>query len=82
MGKNARYGSASLSARAKDGRWSYLHTNFPNHRAAALKVLGVTEESRAAVAKAVATWTAQGRRLAAVLLWLLACAVLAFAPGP
>jgi crotonobetainyl-CoA:carnitine CoA-transferase CaiB-like acyl-CoA transferase len=44
---------------ARDGRWSYLHTNFPNHRAAALKVLGVTEESRAAVAKAVATWTAQ-----------------------
>jgi len=44
---------------AKGGRWSYLHTNFPNHRAAALKVLGVTEESRAAVAKAVATWNAQ-----------------------
>jgi len=43
---------------ARDGRWSYLHTNFPNHRAAALKVLGVTEESRTAVAKAVATWNA------------------------
>src|SRR5882757_5539090 len=24
----------------KDGRWSYVHANFPNHRAAALKVLG------------------------------------------
>ena len=43
----------------RDGRWSYLHCNFPNHRAAALKVLGVVEEDRAAVARAVATWTAQ-----------------------
>ena len=25
----------------RDGRWSYLHCNFPNHRAAALGVLGV-----------------------------------------
>jgi crotonobetainyl-CoA:carnitine CoA-transferase CaiB-like acyl-CoA transferase len=41
----------------KDGRWSYLHCNFPNHRAAALKVLGVPED-RAAVAKAVAQWNA------------------------
>ena len=38
-----------------DGRWSYLHCNFVNHRDAALGVLGV-EEDRAAVAKAVATW--------------------------
>lgn len=42
----------------RDGRWSYLHCNFPNHRAAALGVLGVTEESREAVARAVATWHA------------------------
>ncbi|HTW72357.1 MAG TPA: CoA transferase [Acetobacteraceae bacterium] len=42
----------------KDGRWSYLHCNFPNHRAAALSVLGV-EENRAAVAKAVLSWNAQ-----------------------
>ena len=27
----------------RDGRWSYLHCNFPNHRAAALNVLGVAE---------------------------------------
>jgi len=40
---------------AKGGRWSYLHCNFPNHRAAALKVLGC-EESREAVARAVANW--------------------------
>jgi len=42
---------------ARNGRWSYLHCNFPNHRAAALKVLGVPEE-RSAVAKAVADWDA------------------------
>jgi crotonobetainyl-CoA:carnitine CoA-transferase CaiB-like acyl-CoA transferase len=41
----------------KDGRWSYLHCNFPNHRAAALSVLGVAEE-REAVARAVMTWNA------------------------
>lgn len=43
---------------AKHGRWSYLHCNFPNHRAAALKVLGVPED-REAVRKAVAQWDAQ-----------------------
>jgi crotonobetainyl-CoA:carnitine CoA-transferase CaiB-like acyl-CoA transferase len=42
---------------SRDGRWSYLHCNFPNHRAAALKVLGVAED-RDAVARAVATWNA------------------------
>src|SRR5690242_12199571 len=41
----------------RDGRWSYLHCNFPNHRAAALSVLGVAED-RDAVARAVATWNA------------------------
>ena len=41
----------------KDGRWSYLHCNFPNHRAAALSVLGVPED-REAVTKAVAQWNA------------------------
>src|ERR1044071_641851 len=41
----------------RDGRWSYLHCNFPNHRAAALNVLGVPED-REAVARAVATWNA------------------------
>ena len=39
----------------RDGRWSYLHCNFPNHRAAAMKVLGVPEE-KAAVTTAVAGW--------------------------
>jgi CoA-transferase family III len=43
---------------AKGGRWSYIHANFPNHRAAALKVLGCAEE-RSAVRAAVAQWDAQ-----------------------
>jgi crotonobetainyl-CoA:carnitine CoA-transferase CaiB-like acyl-CoA transferase len=42
---------------ARNGRWSYLHCNFPNHRAAALSVLGVPED-REAVRKAVAGWDA------------------------
>src|ERR1700686_4594668 len=42
---------------SRDGRWSYFHCNFPNHRAAALGVLGVAED-RDAVARAVATWNA------------------------
>jgi crotonobetainyl-CoA:carnitine CoA-transferase CaiB-like acyl-CoA transferase len=42
---------------AKDGRWSYLHCNFPNHRAAALSVLGVPED-REAVRAAVSKWDA------------------------
>ncbi len=42
---------------AKNGRWSYVHANFPNHRAAALKVLGVPEDAEA-VRKAVAKWDA------------------------
>jgi len=42
---------------AKNGRWSYLHCNFPNHRAAALSVLGVPED-REAVRRAVAQWDA------------------------
>ena len=42
---------------AKNGRWSYLHCNFPNHRAAALSVLGV-QEDREAVRDAVAHWNA------------------------
>jgi crotonobetainyl-CoA:carnitine CoA-transferase CaiB-like acyl-CoA transferase len=41
----------------KDGRWSYIHANFPNHRAIALKILGC-EENREAVTRAVATWNA------------------------
>jgi crotonobetainyl-CoA:carnitine CoA-transferase CaiB-like acyl-CoA transferase len=53
FGRNVVMGSYP----AKNGRWSYLHCNFPNHRAAALKVLGVPED-REAVRKAVAQWDA------------------------
>jgi crotonobetainyl-CoA:carnitine CoA-transferase CaiB-like acyl-CoA transferase len=42
---------------AKNGRWSYIHANFPNHREAALKVLGVQPDPQA-VAKAVSQWDA------------------------
>jgi len=42
---------------ARNGRWSYIHANFPNHRAAALKVLGVPEDTEA-VRQAVAKWDA------------------------
>src|SRR3954469_14351818 len=42
---------------AKNGRWSYIHANFPNHRAAALSVLGC-EENKEAVRRAVANWDA------------------------
>jgi crotonobetainyl-CoA:carnitine CoA-transferase CaiB-like acyl-CoA transferase len=43
---------------AKNGRWSYIHANFPNHRAAALRVLGCAE-NRQAVRQAVAQWDAR-----------------------
>jgi len=42
---------------ARDGRWSYIHANFPNHRAAALRVLGC-KENREEVREAVASWDA------------------------
>jgi crotonobetainyl-CoA:carnitine CoA-transferase CaiB-like acyl-CoA transferase len=42
---------------ARDRRWSYVHCNFPNHRAAALEVLGVPE-NREAVRRAVSQWDA------------------------
>src|SRR5215471_3715619 len=42
---------------AMKGRWCYIHANFPNHRAAALKVLGVPEDKEA-VRQAVAKWDA------------------------
>ena len=42
---------------AKNGRWSYVHANFPNHRASALSVLGCAEDKEA-VRAAVAKWDA------------------------
>jgi hypothetical protein len=54
LGRTA-HGHGSLAAWS--GRWSYVHANFPNHRAAALRVLGC-EENREAVRRAVASWDA------------------------
>src|ERR1700730_1943948 len=42
---------------ARNGRCSYIHGNFPNHRAVALRVLGC-EENCEAVRQAVAQWDA------------------------
>ena len=58
-GAPVSFGSSTVAGiyPAKNGRWSYLHCNFPNHRAAALEVLGVPED-REAVGKAVAHWDA------------------------
>src|SRR3984957_10848791 len=65
-GHYMKLGDGEVSARrnsimgvypTKDGRWSYLHCNFPNHRAAALSLLGVPED-REAVASAVLNWNA------------------------
>jgi crotonobetainyl-CoA:carnitine CoA-transferase CaiB-like acyl-CoA transferase len=42
---------------AKNGRWCYLHGNFPHHRAATLKILGVPEDVEA-VRMAVSQWDA------------------------
>src|SRR5439155_6104829 len=41
----------------RDGRWAYIHSNFPNHFAAALKVLGC-DGTREGVARALASWNA------------------------
>jgi len=42
---------------AREQRWVFLHCNFPNHRAAALSVLGLPAEAgREAVARAVREW--------------------------
>jgi crotonobetainyl-CoA:carnitine CoA-transferase CaiB-like acyl-CoA transferase len=41
----------------RDGRWAYIHSNFPNHFAAALKVLGC-DGTRKGVARALAGWNA------------------------
>jgi len=44
---------------ARDGRWVFLHANFPNLRDAALRVLGLPAdriEDRDAVAAAIAGW--------------------------
>ncbi|HEX5093020.1 MAG TPA: CoA transferase [Burkholderiales bacterium] len=44
----------SLFYPVKDGRWVRFHCNYPHHRAAALRVLGVGEDVEAAKAAAAA----------------------------
>ena len=39
----------------RDGRWICIHCNFPHHRDAAMKVLGVPHEREAAM-RASASW--------------------------
>lgn len=65
-GHYQRLGAGEVSAarnplmgvyRSGDDRWSYIHANFPNHRAAALRVLGC-EETPDSVAAAVRRWKA------------------------
>ncbi|MGH8687408.1 MAG: CoA transferase [Burkholderiales bacterium] len=48
----------SLFYPVKDGRWVRFHTNYPHHRTAALRVIGVGEDVEAAK-KAVAGWDGQ-----------------------
>lgn len=45
----------SLFYPVKDGRWVRLHCNYPHHRAAALRALGVGEDVEAAK-RAAASW--------------------------
>jgi crotonobetainyl-CoA:carnitine CoA-transferase CaiB-like acyl-CoA transferase len=40
----------------RDGRVMFLHTNHPHHRAGALRIAGAREETREALAEAVAKW--------------------------
>ena len=41
---------------AADGRWVYLHCNFPNHRDRGLAVVGITSTRKDDLAAAVAQW--------------------------
>lgn len=49
--------------RCGDGRWLRLHTNFPHHRDAVLRVLGCGHD-RAAVAAALQSWQAEAAETA------------------
>jgi crotonobetainyl-CoA:carnitine CoA-transferase CaiB-like acyl-CoA transferase len=52
-----KYNAIMGTYRTRDGRWAYIHTNFPQQRAAALRVLGC-EENRDAVVRAFHNWNA------------------------
>jgi crotonobetainyl-CoA:carnitine CoA-transferase CaiB-like acyl-CoA transferase len=40
----------------RDGRHMFIHTNHPHHRAGALRIAGATDDTREALAAAVAKW--------------------------
>ena len=40
----------------RDGRHVFIHTNHPHHRAGALRIAGAVDDSKEALAAAVATW--------------------------
>ncbi len=52
---SAMWDPYSLFYPVKDGRWVRFHCNYPHHRAAALRVLGVGEDVEAAK-RAAASW--------------------------
>ena len=60
---------------AANGRWVYLHCNFPNHRDRALEVVGVTSATKDDLAAAVARW--DGPTLEDALMNAGGCAALA-----
>ncbi len=43
----------------RDGRHMFIHTNHPHHRAGALRIAGATDDSKEALAAAVAKWDGQ-----------------------
>lgn len=54
----ARWDAIAGLYQCSDGRWVRLHTNFPHHRDGVLRLLGRIAHDRAAVAKALANWSA------------------------
>lgn len=60
---------------AAGDRWMYLHCNFPNHRDAALTVLGISAASKHGLAPAVEQW--DGPALEDALMETGACGALA-----
>jgi len=54
----ARWDAIAGLYQCGDGRWVWLHTNFPHHRDGVLRLLGNVAHDRAAVAKALSTWRA------------------------
>ena len=64
---------------AGDQRWVFLHCNFPNHRAAAVGVLGLPPDAdRAAIKAAIRDW--DGLALEEALHAALGCGALVRAP--